>query len=167
MGCCLLLVGRITNLLTFEISAANLSSTSFQRQKRLQKRLRWNQPKACQALEADQACFQFGDTILECNQWTADTSTTRHPRFLSFFIASIKEISTLPMRAPVHLVVIAAISVGTAAYPVHAQDLNSKSFEAKKEQKLNKAEAKLRKAQSKVDCIRASKDMDQLKMCRK
>ncbi len=45
--------------------------------------------------------------------------------------------------------------------------MNSKSFEAKKEQKLNKAEAKLRKAQSKVDCIRASKDMDQLKMCRK
>ena len=82
-------------------------------------------------------------------------------------MASMQEISTLQMRAPVHLVVIAAISVGTAAYPVHSQDMNSKSFEAKKEQKLNKAEAKLRKAQSKVDCIRASKDMDQLKMCRK
>ena len=92
VGCCLLLVGRITNRLAFEISAANLSSTSFQRQKRLQKRLRWNQPKACQALEADQACLQFGDTILECNRWTADASTNRHPRFLSFFMARMKEI---------------------------------------------------------------------------
>ena len=71
------------------------------------------------------------------------------------------------MKAPILLAVIAVISAGTAAYPVHAQNMNSKSFEAKKEQKLNKAEAKLMKAQSKVDCIRASKDMDQLKMCRK
>ena len=71
------------------------------------------------------------------------------------------------MKAPILLAVIAVISAGTAAYPVHAQNMNSKSFEAKKEQKLNKADAKLRKAQSKVNCIRASKDMDQLKMCRK
>lgn len=61
----------------------------------------------------------------------------------------------------------AALSVLTAGVPAHAEGAQKQaSFDEKKAQKLDKAEAKAKKAQAKVACIKAAEDMKALKTCK-
>ena len=93
----------------------------------------------------------------------------------NFFMASMEEAFFCPMRKALLLSAVVTLSVMTAVMPVQAQEtitITTKSFEEKKESKLNKAEsklkkeeAKLEKAQARVNCIKAAKEMNALKKC--
>ena len=72
------------------------------------------------------------------------------------------------MRKALLISAVATLSAMTAVMPVYAQETKTitiKSFEEKKERKLNKAEAKLETAQAKVNCIKAAKEMNALEKC--
>ena len=72
------------------------------------------------------------------------------------------------MRKALLISAVVTLSAMTAVIPVQAQETKTitiKSFEEKKERKLNKAEAKLEKAQAKVNCIKAAKEMNALEKC--
>ena len=82
-------------------------------------------------------------------------------------MASMEEAFSYPMRKAL-LIQVATLSAMTAVMPVQAEETKTitiKSFEEKKERKLNKAEAKLEKAQAKVNCIKAAKEMNALEKC--
>ena len=92
----------------------------------------------------------------------------------NFFMASMEEAFSCPMRKALLLSAVVTLSAMTAVMPVHAQETQTRaSFEEKKERKLNKAEAKLEKeeaklekAQARVNCIKAAKEMNALKKCK-
>ena len=84
-------------------------------------------------------------------------------------MASVKVATPYQMRKAVLLSAVVTLSAMTAVMPVQAEETKTitiKSFEEKKERKLNKAEAKLEKAQARVNCIKAAKDMNALKKCK-
>ena len=93
----------------------------------------------------------------------------------NFFMASMEEAFFYPMRKALLISAVVTLSAMTAVMPVQAQEtitITTKSFEEKKESKLNKAEsklkkeeAKLEKAQARVNCIKAAKDKNALKKC--
>ena len=80
----------------------------------------------------------------------------------------MEEAFSYPMRKALLISAVATLSAMPAVMPVQAQETKTitiKSFEEKKERKLNKAEAKLEKAQAKVNCIKAAKEMNALEKC--
>ena len=83
-------------------------------------------------------------------------------------MASMEEGFSYPMRKALLISAVVTLSAMTAAMHVQAQETKTitiKSFEEKKEGKLNKAEAKLEKAQAKVNCIKAAKEMNAVEKC--
>ena len=83
-------------------------------------------------------------------------------------MASMEEGYSYPMRKALLISAVVTLSAMTAVMPVQAQETKTitiKSFEEKKERKLNKAEAKLEKAQTKVNCIKAAKEINALEKC--
>ena len=82
-------------------------------------------------------------------------------------MASVLEPTHFSMIRVARLTCTATLLVLTAMAPAHADGGQKQaSFNEKKAQKLDKAQARAKKAQAKVSCIKAAEDMKALKTCK-
>jgi len=74
-----------------------------------------------------------------------------------------------PMKKAVLMTAVATLYALTTAIPVQADEAakkTAKSFEEKKEQKLERANMKLSKAHERVKCIKVAENIKALKKCK-